>query len=198
MKFLRQYIEAMIEIDDNDWQKVTTLFTKKEYAKGQELFSAGEVCQNIYYLSSGVLRMYSISTEGKDLTWAVNYHKDDYSLDPFSGDYVSYLSQNESSFFIEALSDCTVYVADFLQLDALYESEMKWMTLAKRISDNQLITLVQRMEMMKRLTAKEKYLLMKQIAPIYEEVLPDYQYATVLGITPQSLSRIKSGLATSK
>ena len=32
---------------------------------------------------------------------------------------------------------------------------------------------------------------MKVIAPVYEEVLPDYQYATVLGITPQSLSRIK-------
>jgi len=32
---------------------------------------------------------------------------------------------------------------------------------------------------------------MKKIAPVYEEVLPDYQFATVLGIAPQSLSRIK-------
>jgi len=192
MKFLRQYIEAMIDIDDNDWAKVTALFSKKEYQKGEELFSAGEVCQNIFYLSSGVLRMYSISTEGKDLTWAVNYHKDDYQLDPFSGDYVSYLTQSESTFFIEALSNCTVYIANFSELDKLYESDMKWMTLAKKISDNQLVTLVQRMEMMKRLTAKEKYFLMKKVAPVYEEVLPDYQFATVLGITPQSLSRIKS------
>ena len=192
MKFLRQYIEAMIEIDDNEWNKVTSLFTKKEYAKGEEIFSAGEVCQNIYYLSSGVLRMYSISTEGKDLTWSVNYHKNDYQLDPFSGDYVSYLTQNESTFFIQTLADCTVYVASFSELDKLYESDIKWMILAKKISDNQLVTLVQRIEMMKRLTAKEKYFLMKKIAPIYEEVLPDYQFATVLGITPQSLSRIKN------
>lgn len=34
---------------------------------------------------------------------------------------------------------------------------------------------------------------MKKIAPIYEEMLPDYQYATVLGITAQSLNRIKNG-----
>jgi len=55
----------------------------------------------------------------------------------------------------------------------------------------QLVTIYQRMKMMNRLTAKEKYELMKEIAPIYEEVLPDYQFTTVLGIAPQSLSRIK-------
>ena len=192
MKFLRQYVEAMIEIDENDWSKVTSLFTKKTYAKGQELFQAGDVCQKLYYISSGVVRVYSLSTEGKDLTWMVNYNKDGYQLDPFSGDIVSYLTQTESTFFAEALEDCVIYEADFAALDALYASSLKWMTLARNISDTQLITVVQRTQMMQRLTAKEKYELVKVIAPIYEEVLPDYQYATVLGITPQSLSRIKN------
>ncbi|HGZ70801.1 MAG TPA: Crp/Fnr family transcriptional regulator [Nitratifractor sp.] len=194
MKFLRQYVESMIEIDDNEWNKVTSLFTKKEYTKGQELFQAGDVCQKLYYISKGVVRMYSINTEGKDLTWMVNYHKDGYQLDPFSGDIVSYLTQTESTFFAEALEECIVYEADFSALDALYASSLKWMTLSRNILNQQLITMVQRTQMMQRLTAKEKYLLIKQIAPIYEEVLPDYQFATVLDITPQSLSRIKSQL----
>ncbi|MCF6244649.1 MAG: Crp/Fnr family transcriptional regulator [Sulfurovum sp.] len=192
MQFLRQYIEAMIEIDDNDWKKVKILFTKKKFNKGNELFHAGEVCQKLFYVSDGALRVYSITTEGKELTWMVNYQKEGYQLDPFSGDYVSYLTQEESMFFIKALYDTTVYVADFNALDKLYESDIKWMTLAKRISDRQVVTIAQRAQMMKQLTAKEKYQLMKKIAPIYEEVLADYQYATVLGITPQSLSRIKN------
>ena len=191
MRYLRDYIEAQISINEEEWQTISQFFTKKSYKKGDELFSAGDICQNLFYLSSGVLRMYSISTEGKDLTWAVNYNKQAYQLDPFSGDYISYLTQNESNFFIEALEDSTVYKANFSELDLFYQSDIKWMTLAKKISDLQLVTLVQRVEMMKRLTAKEKYELMKEVAPIYEEVLPDYQYATVLGITPQSLSRIK-------
>ena len=66
------------------------------------------------------------------------------------------------------------------------------MSLAKKISDYQLVTVIQRVQMMKRLSAKEKYQLIKEIAPIYEKVLPDYQFATMLGITPQSLSRIKN------
>ena len=192
MQFLKQYIEAMIEIDENDCHKVTSLFTKKDYAKGQELFQAGDVCQKLYYISKGVVRVYSLSTEGKDLTWMVNYNKDGYQLDPFSADIVSYLTQTESTFFAEALEDCVVYEADFSELDTLYASSLKWMTLARNISDTQLITVVQRTQMMQRLTAKEKYFLMQKIAPIYEEVLPDYQFATVLGITPQSFSRIKN------
>ena len=181
----------MIEIDEEEWQSVTELFTKKEYKKGDEIFTAGEICQKLYYVASGITRIYSISTEGKDLTWALNYNKDGYRLDPFCGDYVSYLTQAQSSFFAEALEDCTIYEANFATLDRHYESGLKWMTLARRISDEQLITIAQRAQMMKRLTAKEKYLLFKELAPVYEAVLPDYQYATVLGITPQSLSRIK-------
>jgi len=194
MDYLRQYIEEKIDIDQSEWEMIASLFTRKEYAKGEEILSAGEVCQKLYYVSSGVTRMYSINTEGKDFTFALNYNQNAYVLDPFAGDYVSYLTQTESDLFCETLCDCVVYEAEFSSLDRLYESDLKWMTLAKKISDTQLTTIVQRMQIMNRLTAKEKYELMKVIAPVYEEVLPDYQFATVLGIAPQSLSRIKSRL----
>ena len=191
MQYLRQYIEDKITIDDNDWQKVEALFTRVEYSKGQEIFTAGEVCQKIYYVSEGIARIYSIDLEGKEKTFAVNYNQNGYQLDPFSGDYISYLTQGESQFFCEALEDSTVYVADFSALDRLYESELKWMTLARKISDMQLITIVQRMQMLKPLDATAKYKLLKEIAPVYEEVLSNAQFASILGIAPQSLSRVK-------
>ena len=194
MQYLRQYIEEKITIDDNDWQKVEELFSKVEYSKGQEIFVAGEVCQKIYYVSHGVARAYSVDLEGKDKTWAVHYNQNGYQLDPFSGDYISYLTQRGSQFFGEALVDSVVYVADFSALDRLYESELKWMTLARKISDMQLITIVQRMQMLKPLDATAKYKLLKEIAPVYEKVLSNAQFASVLGIAPQSLSRVKGNL----
>jgi len=194
MNFLRAYIEDKITIDDKDWKKVEALFKKVEYSKGEEICSAGEVCQNLYYISKGAARSYSIDVEGKDSTWAVHYRKNDYTLDPFAGDYVSYLTKTESNFFCEALIDSVVYVADFEALDRLYASELKWMTLARNISDMELVTFVQRTQMLKSLDAKEKYKLLKEIAPVYEEVLSNTQFASVLGIAPQSLSRLKGRL----
>lgn len=116
------------------------------------------------------------------------------SLLSFAGDYISYLTQGESQFFCETLEECTVYVANFEALDRLYASELKWMTLARKISDMQLITIVQRMQMLKPLDATAKYKLLKEIAPVYEEVLSNAQFASVLGIAPQSLSRVKGKL----
>jgi hypothetical protein len=46
-------------------------------------------------------------------------------------------------------------------------------------------------KMMNRLSTREKHLLMQNITPTYERVLPDYQFATVLDSTPQNLSWIK-------
>jgi len=84
-----------------------------------------------------------------------------------------------------------VYRADFSELNRLFESSFKWMKLGKGIFEEQVVLLMERKKMMKNLTAKERYLVMQKVAPIYEELLPDYQFASVLGIAPQSLSRIK-------
>ena len=191
MKFLKQYIEEKIDIDDVEWEQVASLFTKKTYMQGEEVYTAGEVNNHLYYVAKGVLRMYMIDTEGKEITWALNYHKDGVVFDPFSGDYASYLTQKESDFFCEAMSDSVVYITDFSKLDMLYESALKWMKLGKIISDTHLVVVLERIKMMKSLTAKEKYILIKNVAPVYEQELADYQFASVLGIAPQSLSRIK-------
>ncbi len=194
MQFLRAYIEDKIEIDEKEWAQVASLFSKKHYAQGEEIFSAGEVCEKVYYVADGVCRIYMIDSEGEDITWSLHYHKEDGVLDPFAGDYVSYLTQRESDFFCEAYHDSVIYEADFSALDALYASSLKWMKLGKIISDGQLIMIIERIKMMKRLSTKEKYLLMQKVAPMYESVLTNYQLASVLGVAPQSLSRIKKML----
>ena len=194
MQFLIHYLENLTKINLEDLRLLNTLFSKRVYAKDEEIFSAGEVCQILYYVSRGIVRTYSITSEGKDLTWGISYNKDGKQLNHFAGDYVSYLTQTPSNFFIETLDDCILYEAKLSEIDALYASDIKWMSLGKKISDEYLIKIGQNAQMLRQLTAKEKYILMQKIEPLYEEVLPDYQYATLLGITPQSFSRIKSQL----
>jgi len=195
MQFLIQYLGNLIEINQDDLQLIDKLFHKRVYAKGEDIFKAGEVCQTLYYVSQGVVRIYSITSEGKDLTWNICYNKGGKQLNHFAGDYVSYLTQTPSNFFIETLDNCIIYEAKLSEIDALYASDIKWMSLGKKISDGHLIRIGQSTQMLRQLTAKEKYILMKEIEPLYEEVLADYQYATLLGITAQSLSRIKRDLS---
>jgi len=196
MKFFKQYIEEKIKlkISDEEWENEFSFFKKETYSKGQELISAGEISDTFYYISCGTVRTYTIDTQGKEQTWALHINNQTIKLDVFIGDYHSFYTKSESDFFAEALCDIVVYKADLNTLNKLFESSFKWMKLGKSIFEEQVVLFMERKKMMKNLTAKERYLMIKKVAPIYEEILPDYQFASVIGIAPQSLSRIKREL----
>ena len=196
MEFLKQYAQSIVDISEDEWQAIAQFYTLKKFKKGELIFRAGEVCQHSYYLSKGRARSYGIDAYGKDFTWTVhiNDQKEDIH-NVFLGDYVSLISKEESDIFCEALDECSVYIADYSKIEALYESGYKWMKLAKIVAESHFVFLAKYQRMLKRLDAKDRYLALKSFAPIYEKVLPDYQYASLLDITPQSLSRIKKELS---
>ena len=196
MNYLRTYVEDKITIDDKQWKEFSSLFCKKIYKEGEDLLIAGKMNSKFFYISAGMVRTYSISTLGSDTTWALHLNKDKDILNPFAGDFSSHHLGEVSDLFSEALCACVVYEADFFELNRLFESSFLWMKLGKKIFEDQVSLMTKSIKILKNLTAKERYILYKEIAPIYEEVLPDYQFATVLGIAPQSLSRIKKELKT--
>ncbi len=194
MQFLRAYIENKIDIDESEWQKVCTLFSKTTYKKGVEFHSAGEICKKLYYLSSGTVRTYTINSNGKESTLGVHHHDNTEQLRLFMGDYISYLDDSASMIFCECLEDCVVYEAEYASLDVIYESDLKWMKLARKISEHLLVEIAKVMQSTRQFSAKERYIYIQNISPIYEKVLTDYQLASLLGITPQSFSRMKKSL----
>jgi CRP-like cAMP-binding protein len=191
MKFLRAYIEDKIEINDKEWNDISTYFTKINMSKGEEFYTAGDVSKKLFYLASGIARTYTIATDGTEITLGIHYHNQQHQLNLFMGDYISYLEGSESPMFCETLADCVVYETEYAKLDVLYESSLKWMKLARKISDTLLIDLVNTVRNTRRFSAKERYTYIQNLSHLYEEVLTDYQLASMLGITPQSFSRIK-------
>ena len=186
----------MIDIDETQWQEIESFYTLKKFKKGETIFQAGDVCQHSFYLAKGIARSYGIDAYGKDFTWTVHINDRDKELhNIFLGDYVSLITHQESDIFCEALEDCDIYIADYQTIDELYHRGFEWMKLAKLVAENQFVFLAKYHKMLKRLNAKDRYLTLKSFAPIYEKVLPDYQYASLLDITPQSLSRIKKELS---
>jgi len=193
MEKLRTYSKALIELTDEEWHDSTKFYKLKYFKKGESIREAGEVCTQAYYLSNGSARTYLLTPDGKDITLMVHVNKDATFLDPFLGDFISYITQSEGKLFCEALEDCAVYISDYSNIEALYESDIRWMRVGKLLAEEQIIKLVERKKW-SRLDAKERYAYIQKHTPIYEELLPDYHLASFLGITPQSLSRIKKGI----
>ena len=190
MEKLRAYISTMIELNDDEWQDAMKIYICKHFKKGENIFEFGEVCNHAYYLASGSTRTYMLTPEGKDITLRVHVNKSETFLDPFLGDYVSYITQSEGEFSCEALEDCTLYIADYTTVEALYTSDIRWMRVGKLVAEEQIVKLAESKKQL-RSDAKERYAYIQKHTPIYEAVLPDYHLASLLGMTPQSLSRIK-------
>jgi CRP-like cAMP-binding protein len=191
MKKLRAYSEPMIQLNDEEWRESTKFYTLHTFQKGESIRTAGEVCNQAYYLSKGAVRSYMITDEGKEKTLMVHVNKKDAFLDPFFGDFISYITQTEGEFFCEALEPCEVYITDYKNIENLYNSDIRWMRVGKLLAEEQLVKLVERKKW-STLDATKRYEYIQKNKPLYEELLPDYQLASLLNITPQSLSRIKN------
>ena len=194
MKKLRTYSKQMIQLTDEEWEKSTSFYALHTFQKGESIRRAGEICNHAYYLAKGAVRTYLINDEGKEITLMVHANKEDIFLDPFFGDFMSYITQSEGELFSEAIEDCEVYITDYKNIEKLYETDIKWMKVGKILAEEQLIKLVEHRKW-SRLNATERYKYIQKHKPLYEEILPDYQLASLLNITPQSLSRIKNNLS---
>ena len=190
MNNLKEYTKKFIDINEEEWDKILKLFRVKAFKKGENIYKIGDSTNLFYYLSSGTARSYYINESYKEITLFVYKNFKNSLVDSFLNDYIRYLKNEDSKLSCEAITDCKVYIASYEDLEKLYETNIKYMKLAKLSSDQALIKVAD-LSIYHNMSASEKYNYLKENKAFYEEVLHDYQLATVLGITPQSLSRLK-------
>jgi CRP-like cAMP-binding protein len=160
-------------------------FDKKELKKGDYFLKEGEKCDKLAFITSGAMMCYYIKN-GKRFI-------DEFSLDlEFITDYTSLITNSPSNKFIQCLEKCTVYVISNDRLNDLYQTKSTDFEKLGRIMAEQLY--LQWHEKSKSLlmdNATERYLKLIQNRTELPQRVPQYLIAEYLGITPESLSRIR-------
>lgn len=168
---------------------VITLFAEafipKSFKKGAYFLNEGNRCNQLAFISRGAMMCY--------------YHKDgkrfidEFSLDhEFITDYSSFLTQSPSNKNIQCLENCMVYLISFDSLNRLYQTNSAEFERLGRVMAEQLF--LQWHEKSKSLlmdNATERYTKLIQNRPELPQRVPQYLIAEYLGITPESLSRIR-------
>ena len=101
----------------------------------------------------------------------------------------------ESIMNVESLSHSKVILIEQKALENLYVKYPELANLQRRGLENRIAALQKRILGLLTLTAKEKYQRFVEEYEIFEKVMPNYQIASFLGITPESLSRIRKEIA---
>ena len=175
-------------IPKKELTKAKDVFSFREIKKGDFFIKAGEIPGCIAFNVSGLFRYYYINSNGVEFT------KHFCLKNNFIASYSSILLSEESKFFIEAMEDSKILVADFKLWEKLLDSHFCWQVLARKIIENVYIMMEKRESRLLLEDAKTRYIKFLKEYPMLKDRVKQYHIASYLGINPVTLSRIRSKL----
>lgn len=158
--------------------------TERKVRKNQLIVHPNKPTSKILFLKKGLLRGYKI-VNGKEHT----HHF--YFANWFATDFNSFLTEDPSQIYIETIED-TIYL-EFQKKDLLnlYSKSHQLEALGRIIAENAYLATVEKLANMQLHTLIEKYQLLMKTSPSLIQRVPQKYIASYLGVSEQSLSRIK-------
>lgn len=186
MERLRKYISQYLALSEESWSVFYKLFSEVNLRKGVYFATEGKQAYEIGFLTNGVMRAFYRSKDGQE------YNKTFFTDNEFLGAYTSLITGTPNKINIQALTDCTLLVADYKCIVSLFDKYRQIETLARLISEYFYIYKEKREIELVLMQADERYEVFKQEYPDLENIIPQYHIASYLGITPTQLSRIRA------
>ena len=181
---MKEIIQSLIEFSDDSYNLLVNIATEIEVRKNKLIFHPGKPTNKILFLKKGLLRGYKI-IDGKEHT----HHF--YSADWFATDFNSFLTEKPSQIYIETIEDSVFFEFKKKDLLNLYYNSHQLETLGRIIAEKAYLATVQKLANMQLLTLLEKYQLLMKTNPSLIQRVPQKYLASYLGVSEQSLSRIK-------
>lgn len=183
----RRHLEKFALIDDMAWHDFEAVLHHKSYAKDEIILEADKVCKFIGFLLKGNTRVYEI-VEGIEVNRVFFLEKN------FVTEYYSFITQSPSKEWIICLEDCEVLMVYYDDLQKLYEKHKSIERMGRRVAEQMYIRQRNKVAQFLILNPEERYLYLLNNRPQLLDQIPHYHIASYLGITPQSLSRIRKRL----
>jgi CRP-like cAMP-binding protein len=188
----REYMQRYVELTDEKWSMIEPKLTIKRYEKGDTILNMGEVEESMRFLNRGLARAYFLDEEGREYTWGIFFNDANSQMtNLFVVDYASFINQSESQLAIEAVETCEFVVLNKNDLASINLNTEENCTFAKQMANQAYTALQNYIIYRQKYSAKQRYVEFVKRAPHLLDKVPQYQLASLLGITPQHLSRLK-------
>ena len=189
---LLTHIRNRISLSLEEFERCLLFFSPKNIRKKQFLLQEGEISRHLAFVSSGCLRGYTVDRRGEE--HVVQFAVEDWWIT----DLQSFLRKTPSSQNIDALEDSQVLLIDFEGREKLLEAVPKLERFFRMLLEANYVASHRRIEESLAESAEERYLTFLNMYPALAQRIPQSQIASYLGITPQSLSRIRKEMSENK
>lgn len=159
----------------------------KSFNKNEYFLRQGDRTRNIGYVATGFFRLSRIDVSGNE--WIIGYSFEH----DFVCDYPAMIQNTGASINIQASTDCTAYLLSFSELNDFWEIDMNTQRLGRNIAETMFSEIAQRLYSFYD-TPEQRYISLMKRCPQLQERLTLKEIASFIGVTPETVSRIRKNL----
>jgi CRP-like cAMP-binding protein len=183
-------VNEKVQLTAEEQEACMQYYTVKKLRKRQFLLQEGELCKYVAFVNKGALRRYTVSEKGEE-------HILQFAFEGWTiADLYSFITGEPSTSYIDALEDCEVLLLSKQSQEELMNTIPKMQRYFFLNIQNAYVALQRRMTAAISLAADEKYLDLVKAYPQIVQRVPQHMIASYLGISPETLSRLRKQLKT--
>ena len=186
---LRTYLEARAEFSEDDFAFIRQTFLHRHLSAGEFLQRAGDIAQHAVFVASGCLRNYVIDPKGKE--HIVQFAPETWWL----ADATSLRDRTPSTYFIDAIEDSDLLLIDGPSHQTLVDRVPGYAAAFSKGLQRHAAAKDQRIVASLSATAEDRYLEFLRVYPSIARRVPQSMLASYLGVTPETVSRIRKNLS---
>ena len=187
-----KYFSEMTGVPTEELKKIDNLYTVKKVKKvkkGEVLLREGDLCEGFFFVEKGLLRMYSIDKNGKE--HIIQFAPENWIVSDRSSQFFN----EKSNYYIDAIENSEILILE----NGIISKLAKRFSIVVRNNEvllqKHIRNLQSRINSLMSDTAEQRYLKFVKKYPDILLRVPQWMVASYLGITPESLSRVRKELA---
>ena len=185
MEDLINKIKTRLDLSSEAEEFIYSISKEKTLSKGEVLVEQDQIVNKTFFVISGCLRSYCIDKNGKEhtLLFAIK--------DWWISDYIAIHNNEQATLTVECLSESKVIEFNAKELDGIHARFPEFESYQRHNLERHVVSLQKRILNQLQLSAVERYDLFLNQYPDIEQHTRNFHIASYLGITQQSLSRIR-------
>ncbi len=181
---LKSFFNKIVIFSDTELDAVSSYFVPKTLKKGELLLSEGEIAHEFGFILKGVFRIYYLQ-DGKETTRYIGAENN------FISSAQSFTTQQPSIEYVQALENSELLMISYKDLQTIYKSATKWERLGRIFAEKSYNYLQSHIYSIISLPAIERYHNFCTDNPDLAKRVPQYIIASYLGVSPETISRIR-------
>ena len=180
-----QKLAEKVKFSNDELAIIRDHLTPKKLRKKQHLLQEGDVCKFIAFVEKGALRSYTIDEKGTE-------HIIQFALEGWTiSDLYSFLTAEQGTYNIDALEDSQLVLINKTAHETLLKQIWNYETYIRLQLTGAYIAMQRRITSIISLSLEERYAAFNKTHPDIVQRVPQHMIASYMGLTPETLSRVR-------